>query len=298
MVFPEGVKGTVKPFAERYRLQRFGRGGFVEIALADRRADHPGRRRRLRGDLSEARREPDARAARRRAVRPDHADVPLARPARADPAAVALADRVLRADRRLRASARTRPTTAASSSTSPSRSARRSRTASTRTWSSDVRHLSNRGNRVATMATATATRRARSAGARRAFASALERDAHRGRRRRAARAGARRHPAADALRVHRHRPRPQRRRRRGRPQPQLVVRRASRPRRRSSCWRWRPRSPTLSSREREPRDRDRPRPGPLRGESRAALRYLPATRLLSAPYRRVVERDFPDLLVA
>jgi 1-acyl-sn-glycerol-3-phosphate acyltransferase len=33
MVFPEGVKGTGKPFAERYRLQRFGRGGFVEIAL-------------------------------------------------------------------------------------------------------------------------------------------------------------------------------------------------------------------------------------------------------------------------
>src|SRR5215216_4796045 len=33
MVFPEGVKGTGKPFAERYRLQRFGRGGFVEVAL-------------------------------------------------------------------------------------------------------------------------------------------------------------------------------------------------------------------------------------------------------------------------
>ena len=32
-VFPEGVKGTGKPFAERYRVQRFGRGGFVEIAL-------------------------------------------------------------------------------------------------------------------------------------------------------------------------------------------------------------------------------------------------------------------------
>jgi 1-acyl-sn-glycerol-3-phosphate acyltransferase len=33
MVFPEGVKGTGKPFNERYRLQRFGRGGFVEVAL-------------------------------------------------------------------------------------------------------------------------------------------------------------------------------------------------------------------------------------------------------------------------
>jgi 1-acyl-sn-glycerol-3-phosphate acyltransferase len=33
VVFPEGVKGAGKPFAERYRLQRFGRGGFVEVAL-------------------------------------------------------------------------------------------------------------------------------------------------------------------------------------------------------------------------------------------------------------------------
>jgi 1-acyl-sn-glycerol-3-phosphate acyltransferase len=33
MVFPEGARGAGKPFSERYRLQRFGRGGFVEIAL-------------------------------------------------------------------------------------------------------------------------------------------------------------------------------------------------------------------------------------------------------------------------
>jgi 1-acyl-sn-glycerol-3-phosphate acyltransferase len=32
-VFPEGTKGAGKPFDQRYRLQRFGRGGFVEIAL-------------------------------------------------------------------------------------------------------------------------------------------------------------------------------------------------------------------------------------------------------------------------
>jgi 1-acyl-sn-glycerol-3-phosphate acyltransferase len=32
-VFPEGVKGSGKPYGERYRLRRFGRGGFVEIAL-------------------------------------------------------------------------------------------------------------------------------------------------------------------------------------------------------------------------------------------------------------------------
>lgn len=32
-VFPEGFKGVGKGFAERYRLQRFGRGGFVSAAL-------------------------------------------------------------------------------------------------------------------------------------------------------------------------------------------------------------------------------------------------------------------------
>ena len=32
-VFPEGVKGAGKDWKDRYRLQRFGRGGFVEIAL-------------------------------------------------------------------------------------------------------------------------------------------------------------------------------------------------------------------------------------------------------------------------
>ena len=32
-VWPEGYKGLGKPFRDRYRLQRFGRGGFVEVAL-------------------------------------------------------------------------------------------------------------------------------------------------------------------------------------------------------------------------------------------------------------------------
>jgi 1-acyl-sn-glycerol-3-phosphate acyltransferase len=32
-VFPEGIKGVGKYFSERYRLARFGRGGFVRIAL-------------------------------------------------------------------------------------------------------------------------------------------------------------------------------------------------------------------------------------------------------------------------
>jgi 1-acyl-sn-glycerol-3-phosphate acyltransferase len=33
-VWPEGYKGTGKRFSERYRLQRFGRGGFVSAALS------------------------------------------------------------------------------------------------------------------------------------------------------------------------------------------------------------------------------------------------------------------------
>lgn len=32
-VFPEGFKGVGKPFSDRYRLQRFGRGGFVSAAV-------------------------------------------------------------------------------------------------------------------------------------------------------------------------------------------------------------------------------------------------------------------------
>jgi 1-acyl-sn-glycerol-3-phosphate acyltransferase len=31
--FPEGASGSFKPYGERYRLQRFGRGGLAEIAL-------------------------------------------------------------------------------------------------------------------------------------------------------------------------------------------------------------------------------------------------------------------------
>jgi 1-acyl-sn-glycerol-3-phosphate acyltransferase len=33
VAFPEGTKATGKRYAERYRLRRFGRGGFVEIAM-------------------------------------------------------------------------------------------------------------------------------------------------------------------------------------------------------------------------------------------------------------------------
>jgi 1-acyl-sn-glycerol-3-phosphate acyltransferase len=37
LVFPEGRKGTEKLYKDRYRLRRFGRGGFVESAMQARR---------------------------------------------------------------------------------------------------------------------------------------------------------------------------------------------------------------------------------------------------------------------
>ena len=36
LVFPEGAKGTEKLYKDRYRLRRFGRGGFVEAAMRAR----------------------------------------------------------------------------------------------------------------------------------------------------------------------------------------------------------------------------------------------------------------------
>ena len=69
LVFPEGRKGTEKLFKERYRLRRFGRGGFVEAAMraeaqlvpvcvvgaeesAPARASLPPRTRRARSDAA------------------------------------------------------------------------------------------------------------------------------------------------------------------------------------------------------------------------------------------------------
>ena len=40
-VWPEGFQGIGKPFSERYRLQRFGRGGFVSAAVPHRCRSSP-----------------------------------------------------------------------------------------------------------------------------------------------------------------------------------------------------------------------------------------------------------------
>ena len=35
-VFPEGVKGATKLYRDRYRVRRFGRGGFIQVAMRTR----------------------------------------------------------------------------------------------------------------------------------------------------------------------------------------------------------------------------------------------------------------------
>ena len=98
-VFPEGAKGTGKPFSERYRLQRFGRGGFVELALRTGAPIVPVAvvgSEEIYPKIAEV---PAAGPADRRSVLPRHADLPVARPARPGAAALEVADRVLRADR-------------------------------------------------------------------------------------------------------------------------------------------------------------------------------------------------------
>ena len=82
LVFPEGRKGTEKLYKDRYRLRRFGRGGFVEAAM---RAQAPivpvcvvGRR----GGRARLRAAEPAEAAHRAPLLPAHAHVPALRPAR------------------------------------------------------------------------------------------------------------------------------------------------------------------------------------------------------------------------
>ena len=83
MVFPEGAKGTGKPFSDRYRLQRFGRGGFVEVALRTGAPIVPVAvvgSEEIYPKLADAR--PLARVA-GCSLRPGDPDVPVARAARA-----------------------------------------------------------------------------------------------------------------------------------------------------------------------------------------------------------------------
>ena len=57
-VFPEGYKGLGKNFRDRYKLQRFGRGGFVSAALRAGRIAGPPVRPRVGLTPVEGRRSP------------------------------------------------------------------------------------------------------------------------------------------------------------------------------------------------------------------------------------------------
>ncbi|MFN8151963.1 MAG: 1-acyl-sn-glycerol-3-phosphate acyltransferase [Solirubrobacterales bacterium] len=78
LVFPEGRKGTEKLVKDRYRVQRFGRGGFVEAAMRARPA-RPGLRRRRRGGRARLHAVEADAACDRAPLLPDHPDVPVAR---------------------------------------------------------------------------------------------------------------------------------------------------------------------------------------------------------------------------
>ena len=107
LVFPEGRKGTEKLYKDRYRLRRFGRGGFVEAAMRAEAKLVPDLRRR-----APRRRMPVFAPARlheeadRAPLLPHHPDLPLARPARdARLPAGEVQDPVPGADRHRRSSA-------------------------------------------------------------------------------------------------------------------------------------------------------------------------------------------------
>ena len=102
-VFPEGFKGLGKPYADRYKLQRFGRGGFVSAAI---RAQVPIIPTAIVGSeeiyplIAKA---PALARALGCAVLPDHAAVPMVWGARHDPAAEQMDHPVRRGDHDRRA---------------------------------------------------------------------------------------------------------------------------------------------------------------------------------------------------
>ena len=135
-VFPEGVKGTGKPFARALPAPALRPRRLRGARPARRRADRAGRggRAARRSTPSSARSPPLARAI-GAPFFPVTPTFPWLGPARGGAAAVEVADRVLRADRDGAATGPTPRPTARSCSSCPSRCATRSSRRSTRTWS-------------------------------------------------------------------------------------------------------------------------------------------------------------------
>ena len=79
LVFPEGRKGTEKLYKDRYRLRRFGRGGFVEAAMRAEAQARAGLRRRRRGGAADLRPAGLHEAPHRAPLLPGHPDLPVAR---------------------------------------------------------------------------------------------------------------------------------------------------------------------------------------------------------------------------
>ena len=82
LVFPEGQKGTRKVYWQRYKLRRFGRGGFVKTAIRAGVPIVPDRRRRRRGGDADLRPREAARAAHRADLLSRQPRLPPLRPAR------------------------------------------------------------------------------------------------------------------------------------------------------------------------------------------------------------------------
>ena len=142
MAFPEGAKGTGKQFSERYRLQRFGRGGFVEVAL---RAGAPiipvavvGARRSTRSSPTPSRWRGPSVLPSFRSRRPFRGSAPWVSSPFPRGGGSSSASRSSSPG-----TGQTPPTISGSCSTSRSRSGRRSRRSSTRTWSSGARPSSS-----------------------------------------------------------------------------------------------------------------------------------------------------------
>ena len=82
LVFPEGRKGTEKLYKDRYRLRRFGRGGFVEAAMRARAPIVPGVRGGRGGGAADLRAPEPAQAADGPDLHAAHAHLPAPRAAR------------------------------------------------------------------------------------------------------------------------------------------------------------------------------------------------------------------------